>query len=408
MSHQPDLADLRRTLADRTKTPDGMPIHLRAYTWWMLGRTGWQTNIVAEAGTATGAAKRPDHAAAIGYACHPQDALSGNRALVRDLFEWLSARQYFIPHRPQYLEQDGIALLGLSLAVRCLPDLTQFQPWLNELAEKSLELLPKATWDSALTAASRCVLDPSQELHLVPTMLAEVAVALRSKGLLTSYGTSGPQAWSAISAMHGLDEGAARASTLLIAFDQLLADSLPARLVTLEMDDVRRIVLGLPRAVQRWTWDDGARTPRSAPGRWEIENEYHVQNLLWAILAPLFPDLDDEEYLKSIGQRQPRYDLAVPSLNLIIEVKFVRQGTSFSKVIGEIAEDVTLYLRRDTPWRSLIPVVWDDAARTEEHHELLRGLRGMEGIGEAVVIPRPARMARIPIAGSTRRKRQNA
>jgi hypothetical protein len=404
----PDLADLRRALADRTETPEGVPVHLRAYTWWMLGRTGWQTNVVAEVGAATGAARRPDHAAAIGFACYAQDAPPANRTFVRELFEWLSARQYFLPHRPHYLEQDGVALLGLSLALRSLPDLAQFRRWLIDLTIRSLELLPSATWDSALTAAAHCILDPSQEPHLLPTMLAEVAVALRSKGLLESYGTKGPSAWTAITAMHGLEESAARAATLLLAFDRLVADSLPARLTNIEIDDVRRLALALPRAVQRWTWDDAARTPRSAPGRWEIENEYHVQNLLWAILSPIFPDLDDEEYLKSIGQRQPRYDLAVPSLSLIIEAKFIRPGTSFSKVIGKIAEDVTLYLRRDTPWRSLIPVVWDDAARTEEHHEFLRGLRSMEGIAEAVVISRPARMVRKPITIPIPRKRQNA
>ncbi len=65
---------------------------------------------------------------------------------------------------------------------------------------------------------------------------------------------------------------------------------------------------------------------------------------------------------KSLGHLQPRCDLAIPSLDLIIEAKFIRQGKSFSKVIGEIAEDVTLYLRSDTPWRRLIPIVWDDSS----------------------------------------------
>lgn len=111
--------------------------------------------------------------------------------------------------------------------------------------------------------------------------------------------------------MKGLDEGSARAATLLVAFDRLVADSLPARLANVEIDDVRRIVQALPRAMKCWTWDDAPKSPRSVLGRWDIENEYHVQNMLWAILAPLFPDLDDEEYLKSLGQLQPCCDLAI-------------------------------------------------------------------------------------------------
>jgi hypothetical protein len=373
----------------------------------MLGRTGWQNNVVGEIDTITGAARRPDHAAAIGFACQAPDAVSVNPTLVCNLFEWLSARQYFLPHRPPQLEQDGIALLGLSLAVRFLPDLVQYRSWLNDFITRSLELLPQASWDSALTTAARCILDPLQEFRSLSAMLPEVAVALQSKGLLGSYGEVGPLAWKAVAAMRGLEEGPTHAATLLIAFDQLVNDSLPARLTNIEVEDVKRIILALPRAVQRWTWDESPKTLRSALGRWEIENEYHVQNLLWAILAPIFPDLDDEKYLQSIGQLQPRYDLAIPKLNLIIEAKFVRRSTSFSKIIGEIAEDLTLYLRTGTPWRHLIPVVWDDAARTEEHHEFLRGLRSMEGIAEAVVISRPARMTREPSIKPAQRQRRN-
>lgn len=181
---------------------------------------------------------------------------------------------------------------------------------------------------------------------------------------------------------------------LLVALDRVLKDSVPARLAEIEIRDVCNIVQGLPRAMKRWVWDETKKTPLSLAGRWDIENEYHLQSLLWAVFAPIFDDLDDEEYLKSIGPLKPRCDLAIPSLNLIIEAKFVRPGTSFAKVIGEIAEDVAIYLRSDTPWQHLIAVVWDDGARTEEHHEFLAGLRGIQGIVDAVVISRPAKMRR--------------
>ena len=285
-------------------------------------------------------------------------------------------------------------MLGLSLALRQSPALSRHRPWLEDFTSKALRALQPATWDSALIAAACIVLDVSLCETLVPSMMPEIVVALCEKGVLGSYRAMGGLAWSGIIGMHGLDEGPCRAATLLVAFNRLVADSIPARLANVELDDVRRIALALPRAMKRWTWDEEAKTPRSVPGRWDVEHEYHLQNLLWAILAPLFPDLDDEEYLKSIGQRQPRYDLAVPTLNLIIEAKFVRRGKPFSKVIGEIAEDVALYLRTaGTPWRHIIAVVWDDAARTEEHHEFLQGLRSLDGVAEAVVISRPARMS---------------
>ena len=75
-------------------------------------------------------------------------------------------------------------------------------------------------------------------------------------------------------------------------------------------------------------WETEPRTRNSAPAHWDVENEYHVQGMLGMILAPYLPDLDDEEWLKSLGQHHPRADFAIPSLNLIIEVKFLRQGTT--------------------------------------------------------------------------------
>src|ERR1700730_1773369 len=83
---------------------------------------------------------------------------------------------------------------------------------------------------------------------------------------------------------------------------------------------------GVTRSMRRWSWDDVPRTRNSVAARWDIGNEYQVQDMLWAILAPIFPDVDDEEWLKSLGQHRPRTDLAIPSLELIVEGKFLRPG----------------------------------------------------------------------------------
>jgi len=254
-------------------------------------------------------------------------------------------------------------------------------------------------------SVAHIVLNPAQEAELRSGLKGEIAVALCERRLIGSYIGRGEAAIQTIARMEGLDEGPAGAAVLLVALDRLLKDNIPARLANIEVKDVCRIVQGLPRAMKRWVWDEKGKTPLSAPGRWDIENEYHLQSLLWAIFAPIFDDLDDEEYLKSIGPLKPRCDLAIPSLSLIIEAKFIRPGTSFAKVIGEMAEDVTIYLRSDTPWRHLVAVVWDDGARTEEHHEFLTGLRGIEGIVDAVVIPRPSKMRR-EIAGDVSKGRR--
>jgi hypothetical protein len=388
------LARLRQTIVSRTETPHDLPLHLKAFTWWMLGQTGWEQGILDEAFAATGAARLPDHAAAAGFAWRSLGLRPTEAEPIRDCLAWLAERRYFLTSRPLTLERNGVAVLGLSLAVSALADAEGPRQWLDGFTAKALESLPAHTWDGSLMSAARIVLNPAQEAALLSGLKGDIAVALCERRLIGSYVGNGEAAAQAITAMDGLDEGPVKAAVLLVALDRVLKDTIPARLANIEVQDVCRIVQGLPRAMKRWVWDEKGKTPLSAAGRWDIENEYHLQGLLWAIFAPLFADLDDEEYLKSIGPLKPRCDLAIPSLSLIIEAKFIRPGTSFAHVIGEIAEDVSIYLRSDTPWRHLIAVVWDDGARTEEHHEFLTGLRGIDGIVDAVVIPRPSKMRR--------------
>ena len=106
----------------------------------------------------------------------------------------------------------------------------------------------------------------------------------------------------------------------------------------------------------------------------------------------MFPDLKDEEYFPSIGQKQPRTDLYIPSMKLIIEVKFLRSTDTMTKIIDELASDASLYLSAGTDYSGIIAFVWDDSRRIEEHSLLREGLRRIRGILAAVIVSRPGRM----------------
>src|SRR5208282_25921 len=103
------------------------------------------------------------------------------------------------------------------------------------------------------------------------------------------------------------------------------------------------------------------------------------------------PDLKDEEYFASLGQKQPRTDLFVPSLKLIVEVKFLRANDKITKIIDEIGSDASLYLKEGTDYSGIVAFIWDDSRRTEEHALLRNGLREIRGILDAVIVPRPGR-----------------
>ena len=106
----------------------------------------------------------------------------------------------------------------------------------------------------------------------------------------------------------------------------------------------------------------------------------------------MFPDLKDEEYFPSLGQKQPRADLFIPSVKLIIEVKFLRQIDKVTKVIDELGSDASLYLSAGADYSGIIAFVWDDSRRIEEHPLLREGLRRIRGILAAVIVSRAGRM----------------
>lgn len=224
----------------------------------------------------------------------------------------------------------------------------------------------------------------------------DLVVALSAKGLANASEVVRANAWTIISSLMGESDGMGRAATQLAALTTLLRDASTLRPGATSIADVARLLAGVARSMRRWAWDEKPLSKNSVAAHWDIDNEYHVQDMLWAILAPLFPDLDDEEWLKSLGQHHPRADLAIPSLELIIEVKYLRKGGKavFVDVIKEVAADASTYLQKGSGYKHIVAFIWDDEARTEEHPELLQGLTRLRGVEDAIVISRPARMTR--------------
>lgn len=151
----------------------------------------------------------------------------------------------------------------------------------------------------------------------------------------------------------------------------------------------------VPVGLKRWTWEEEkGRTRNSEPVKWLIENEYHAQNLLYILLAPIFDDIADEINLQQVGQKNPRADLYLPGLHTIIEVKYRKDSKrSFSKLIGEVAEDASLY-HADTRYMDarLVCFLWDHTRSTQEHAKFKEGVLSIQGIDVCVVISSPSFM----------------
>lgn len=389
-----NIAVVRSGLASASAVDVDAAPHVAAYRGWLLGDPAGIGDLAAAAASAMGspADRSAWHVAVLGFAAASGRLVEPLRPAFEDGVRWLAERPWHRPLRPLTLEADGVSMLGIALGA-LQADLVAAARPLGEAAVQSGALEGLSAFNRSLMAAASHLLDAPGRPDL-STMLPEARIALADLRVLPDDVTCHSQAWRNATRLVPGEGGPAHAALALRAFDALCERNMPARLGRLEPDDVVRVLQGVVRSMRLWTWEDKPRTPNSPTVRWDIENEYHVQNLLWAAMAPLFPDLDAEVYTTPVGQKNPRMDLTLPSMGLVVEVKFLRPGASFAKIVEEVAADASLY-KADPRWQVLIPFLWDDSGRTEEHAKLIDGLRKLDMVHDAVVMPRPGRMERV-------------
>jgi hypothetical protein len=223
-------------------------------------------------------------------------------------------------------------------------------------------------------------------------------VALRSKGFEASGVASSiegdeKQVLDIIRTESSVTLGIPRAAIRLAALEWIRRARPIADLRNVSIAELCNLLRGATAGLKKWTWEAKPRTKTSPEARkWHVDNEYHVQNLLWLLLAPIFPDLIDEDATPKVGPVQPRADIGIPSLRAIVEAKFMRPTDAPKDMIEQIGEDASLYLVPGSRYDTVIPFIWDDSRRTEHHGEMVRGLRQIGGVADAVILSRPGSM----------------
>lgn len=149
----------------------------------------------------------------------------------------------------------------------------------------------------------------------------------------------------------------------------------------------------IPAGLNCWTWEEKAKTKNSTAVKWQIENEYHVQNLLYVLLAPIFSRIQKEINLPQQGHKNPRADIYIPELHLIIEIKYRKdKAKKFVDLTEELAADKTLYTASEEYEKcKLVAFLWDNQASTEEHQKFKNGIYGLKFDG-CVVVSSPSCM----------------
>lgn len=298
----------------------------------------------------------------------------------------LRRREFFAPHKLQGFEADPLAILAVAIGIRAAGRDADSVAWLKSLVDRAAEGESDG-WRRGLLSSAKTVLGSLDRAELLPVQ----CVALSSKGVTTASNEELKVAQEVCLATD--DTTPDQAVFRLIALQHLLVKSGHLRLGALESEDVVSLLRSVEAALRRWPWEAKPRTTRkdATAQQWDIQNEYHVQSLLWALLRPVFSDLKDEEYLKSIGYKHPRVDLAIPSLRLIIEVKYLYEATqsALAEKIEELAADATLYLSEDNGFDHIIAFLWDATGSVQHHAALEAGLRKLKGVEDAVVVSRP-------------------
>jgi hypothetical protein len=292
-----------------------------------------------------------------------------------------------------------VTLAGVVLGASQRDSITSLTDWLRKCREASAGGQGLGEWQEWLLAivtgnsGLNWPVKAADELDA-----AEVRVALRSKGIALHGAADSAQKDEHAVLQHipSDDSGglsASRAALRLAALDWIRRQRPVVDLRAVSSSDVGHLLNRLSTGLKKWTWEEKPRTRAATDARkWHIENEYHVQNALWLLLAPIFPDLIDEDSTPKVGQLQPRADIGIPSLRLIVEAKFMRANDSPKDMIKQIAEDASLYLVASSRYDGLIPFIWDDSRRTECHEEMIRGLRQISGVVDSIVIPKPGMM----------------
>ncbi|NSZ05836.1 hypothetical protein G6M14_05590 [Agrobacterium tumefaciens] len=382
-----DLGTVRQELVRALERGDAAT-HLKAFSSWIRDD---QASLAAEISTAACGSDQnmlPEQIAALGYGRARGTLTRFQQDRLQMELVQFSGRRFFSPGRPLRVEVDGIALLGIAFAAKDMAD----RKWLTDLLTRSAEETEDDPWNLGLITAARHLLGAAAP----PSFPEDLAFALSLQGIGDTTDRSMAGAWEVASRIPAPGLGVDHLAVRLAAFDGVVARNTHVRIASPAFEDLLLALRSVPRAMKHWPFETKPRTPRSLVAVWHIENEYHVQALLWTILAPIFPDLEDEENLPSVGHKRPRVDLAVPTLRTLIEVKFMRGGSQsdFAKVIDEVAADASLYLSAETGFDRIVAFVWDDSAHSEQHHELQSGLEKIKGIEAAVVMSRPGRMVR--------------
>lgn len=293
---------------------------------------------------------------------------------------------------------DAIAILGLALGAKYVDNEIKksLKEWLETFVDLSNSYITE--WKRIIMQASLYILSPNEKHNIqYSNKNVDLQLALKSRGIDCFENIIFDNVYHSIVGETIESQSEVYLSAARLQAINFISRHLPAiSIAQPTLSELKSLLTNITSGFRRWVWEEKPKTLKSTIQKWNIENEYHVQSLLFFLLAPIFPDIESEFYLEPIGQLNSRADIGLPSLNLIIEVKFLRKSINFQKMIEEIASDNSLYFNKNSVYKEkynqMLVFLWDDSKRDHEHHIFSKGVLQLDNIVDCVVISRPGIM----------------
>lgn len=291
---------------------------------------------------------------------------------------------------------DPAVLIGLALAARGLRSTKpQYLAWCAQVVKGLAHGVPTRLDPLLAYAASLCEIDVGRP-HFDPLAPLSYCAALdwwwdQGAGRETSVPeqrqamriTVLERALAEVTGSRSAHQAALLWRTLRAAISEEAGTLLQSS------STVARLLDQFESCLRRWRWDAA---DLKVPVRWPIRSEREVQDILWVILRGTFPDLEDEDTLPKFGHSTYRADLGIPSLGLLIEVKFARAAADFKTIEKEVLEDIVPYLRSPERYKEVLAFIYDDSCSVQEHETTRQALRSVKGIVDVLIVSRPSHL----------------
>jgi hypothetical protein len=326
--------------------------------------------------------------AALGYMLY---ATAGRDGAAREAFDAgvarLRQRDPF-PHDRQSFGAHPLALIGLALGARAIAAGGEATlSWIGGVIRDERSRQPEGFAAVLRDIALSIVAAGPVERPYFPDRVDSFALALwatRRALLAVRADLTAEAAQIRLAELVSVDPESVdptRAAAIYAAITLLLPSAIES---ALGIDAVASVLARFQDALRRW--------PNQTDGTgWPLTDEKKVQAVVYVVLRSVFPDVIDEETLTKVGLSSYIPDYAIPSLRLLIEVKFARVKTDLKKIEKEILEDSAAYpMAGSGGYDQMIVFIYDDSASVQLHGVVRDALQKVPFIRSVIFATRPS------------------